>query len=531
MERQLATARSRNLSTLSKLRSQPCDEVTARAWGETKAEVDRGWIFEANCCKSKCIEKAPQSGGPVSDFSACLGIGGVLIARRFGILQSTKVRVIDDCKASGYNQTTGLPERFRLHGIEFLSALLVKAMKDNRSRCSPILGRTYDLSSAYKQYPVHSDDRAIMRIGAKDVDTGVVRLFGVNALPFGATGSVAGFLRTSAATWFLGSRALRLAWGCYFDDYPCLCRANLADRVSDIVHRFFSLLGINYASTGKKSTPFSSTFKALGILFDLTHFSDGVVKLRHTQERVDALTRSIQEVLDSDSLSQHEADRLRGKLHWFASFLFGRRSCLALQILGRRARGLGSARKLDDDLRQALVFLKDVSLKAEPVTLDRQMGQTFFIFTDGSLEGSEAGLGGALFDSRGNALSYFCLNLPAELLSRLRETSKHPIYEIEMMAIWAALSIWSDRLSNSYTVVYTDIEAARGAFISCKSSTPPGRCILEACVDLEETSRCRIWYGRVPTHSNIADAPSRGDISQLVAMGASRAVLCSRFPL
>ena len=159
------------------------------------------------------------------------------------------------------------------------------------------------------------------------------------------------------------------------------------------------------------------------------------------------------------------------------------------------------------------------------------MGQTFFIFTDGSLEGSEAGLGGALFDSSGNALSYFCLNLPAELLSRLRETSKHLIYEIEMMAVWAALSIWSDRLSNSYTVVYTDNEAARGAFISCKSSTPPGRCILEACVDLEETSRCRIWYGRVPTHSNIADAPSRGDISQLVAMGASRAVLCSRFPL
>ena len=42
MERQLATARSRNLSTLAKLRSQPSDEVTARAWGETKAEVDRG---------------------------------------------------------------------------------------------------------------------------------------------------------------------------------------------------------------------------------------------------------------------------------------------------------------------------------------------------------------------------------------------------------------------------------------------------------------------------------------------------------
>ncbi|CAE7415247.1 unnamed protein product [Symbiodinium sp. CCMP2592] len=524
MERQLATARSRNLSTLAKLRAQPCDEVTTRAWEETKAELERGWIFEAPCCEDNCISEGSQSGRPTKDFTGCFGIGGVLIARRFGILQSLKVRVIDDCKASGYNQTTGLPERFRLHGLEFLSAFLVKAMRDVRSRCTPILGRTYDLSSAYKQYAVHTEDRNVLRIGAKDTESGSIRLFGVNSLPFGATGSVAGFLRTAAATWFLGAQVLKLAWGCYFDDYPCLCKAKLADDVSSIVHRFFGLLGIVYATTGKKAVEFAAQFKVLGILVDLSSFTDGTVLLKHTEERIAALSATLQDVLDRDAISQTEADRLRGRMHWFSSFLFGRRSCLALL-------SFGCSKKLDPELRQALIYLKDVALHAEPISLDRHMGRTYIIFTDGSLEGPTAGLGGALFDGSGSALSFFGLDLPDRVLNKLRETSKHPIYEIEMLAVWAALSIWSEQLANSYSVLYIDNEAARGAFTSCKSGTLPGSMILEACVTLEEATRCRLWFGRVPTSSNIADNPSRGDCSQLVAMGASRSVLRHQFPL
>ncbi|CAE7232725.1 unnamed protein product [Symbiodinium sp. CCMP2592] len=531
MKRQLASARPRNLATLAKLRSQPLDDVTQRAWEETQAEVDRGWIFEVPCCAARCTARTAQSGGCTKDFSACLGIGGVLIARRFGLRQTDKVRVIDNCKSSGYNQTIGLPERFRLHGIEFLCALIVRAMKDARSLITPILGRTFDLTAAYKQYAVHSEDRAIMRIGARDTDTGAVRLYGVNSLPFGATGSVAGFLRTSAASWFLGCRALRLAWVNYFDDYPCLCKASAHAHVDRIVDRFFGLLGILYACEGRKAVPFAKTFKALGILVDLENFCSGEVTLKHTPERIASLSASLQSVLDSDCLSQPEADRLRGKLHWFASFLFGRRSCLALQVLSRRAKGLGSSTKLDPELREALVYLKDVALHAEPVKLTRQVGRTFLIFTDGSLEGSTAGLGGALFDSSGKALSYFSLNLPASSVEKLRSASKHPIYEIEMLAVWAALSAWSHLLSNSYTVMYLDNEAARGAFVACKSGTAAGARILNGCLDFEEASRLRIWFGRVPTHSNIADAPSRGDCAQLVSLGATRVQVSGPFPL
>ena len=95
------------------------------------------------------------------------------------------MRVIDNGKSCGINQTIGLTERYRLHGIDFLAALLTWAMIDPRSHNTPISGKTIDLKAAYKQYAVHPDDRKVLRIGVMDTDSSVVKFYGANALPFG----------------------------------------------------------------------------------------------------------------------------------------------------------------------------------------------------------------------------------------------------------------------------------------------------------------------------------------------------------
>ncbi|CAL1134719.1 unnamed protein product [Cladocopium goreaui] len=53
-------------------------------------------------------------------------------------------------------------------------------------------------------------------IGRSPVD-GAIRLIGFDALPFGAVGSVAGFLRVSLAVWFIGVVALQLCWTVFYD--------------------------------------------------------------------------------------------------------------------------------------------------------------------------------------------------------------------------------------------------------------------------------------------------------------------------
>ena len=66
------------------------------------------------------------------------------------------------------------------------------------------LAAFFDLKHAYKQYGISSQDREVIRLEVRKSDSGQVSLFGVNSLPFGASGSVGGFLRVSLAIGFLG---------------------------------------------------------------------------------------------------------------------------------------------------------------------------------------------------------------------------------------------------------------------------------------------------------------------------------------
>ena len=148
------------------------------------------------------------------------------LAKRFGLNQKNKVRVIDDCTVGGLNKTIGVVEKYRIHAMDEISAYLAWMLTRCQARCRDsngssfqLLGRTFDLKAAYKQFGVNLSDRDLLRIAVRDTDCGRVRFLGINSLPFGAVGSVGGFLTVSMAVWFLGVVGLRLAWCAYFDDY------------------------------------------------------------------------------------------------------------------------------------------------------------------------------------------------------------------------------------------------------------------------------------------------------------------------
>ena len=132
-----------------------------------------------------------------------------------------------------------------------------------------LVGRTLDLTSAYKQFGVSSSDREWLRILVQDFDQGRTTCMGVNALPFGAVGSVQGFLRAAISIWTIGLRVLSLCWSSYFDDYPCLSRIELARSTEYAMTSLFKLLGVQYAAEGKKATEFTGIFKMLGLQVDL----------------------------------------------------------------------------------------------------------------------------------------------------------------------------------------------------------------------------------------------------------------------
>ena len=506
---QMISAKARNTATLQKMKLMVVDDVAKETWNETKKELDNDWLFE---------DVSPD-------------LNKVLIAPRFGVQQGLKTRVIDNGKSCGINSTTGLPERFRLHGIDYLACLLTWAMSDPRSVGARLVGKTIDLTSAYKQYAVKPTDRALLRIYVKDTDSNTVRTFGSNVLPFGTTGSVGGFLRTSSATWFIGAFGLGLCWVSYFDDYPLLALEQHSPDADRCAQGLFDVLGIAFAREGKKATSFASQFKALGLLVDLSNFGEGRVVIRHTPERVMELRATLLKVLETDKLEPAAAESLRGRLHWFSSFLFGRRSSIALGEIGKRANGINGHAALGDDLRKALLFLKDEALEGEPLVLDKTPKNTFLIFTDGSLEGDVGMLGGILYDARGNPLSFFSGELQQDVMSRLYSCSDHPIYEVELLAAWTAISVWGEELKDSFSCFYLDNEGAKGGLISCKSSTEHGSKVVHAFVRIEDKIRCRAWFSRVPSASNPSDGPSRGEFSDLLRAGVHRAALPVVWPV
>ena len=158
-----------------------------------------------------------------------------------------------------------------------------------------VVGRTCDLRAAYKQFTLSAADRDILRIAVCRPGHSQPVFFGLNALPFGAVGSVAGFVRISHALWFIGASALGLCWTAFYDDFSVLSREDLLHSTSTACELLFRLLGIDFLDTGKKAVPFSKNFKMLGLTVGTNVSGKGSITVTHTAERpqelVDPLTR------------------------------------------------------------------------------------------------------------------------------------------------------------------------------------------------------------------------------------------------
>ena len=477
-------------SVLKRVKDQALDDTSKEAWEETEKELQKGWIWE----------------------DAAVNLCGKVIAHRFGLAQKTKVRVIDNFKQCGLNETCGLPERYVLHGVDYIAATLVRSLalagSDNGLKLE---GKTFDLISAYKQYPIHSDDRNFVRIALKDPALGQCRVFGVNALPFGATGSVAGFLRVSLSIFYILTKGMQVWASAFFDDFPTLSLQTHSSLTDLQVAALFDLLGISFAKEGKKKTEFGSRMKALGLIFDLEDFGKGRVFIRHTDERKAELLARIDEILSDNSLTPKEAESLRGRMHWYESYLFGRTANLAVHQLGKRISGPPWIKQLDEELKSALVLLRDRVLNGPPVTLTAATETPLVIFTDGACEPEGGSVGGILYCGSCEPLRYFSSKVPDLLLREFSTEAQHPIFLVELLACYLAIFLWGPEAVGRYVVLYLDNEAAKGAIIKGYSSTQLGNALVKLTISAEESSQWKTWYGRVPTSSNTADAPSRFD--------------------
>ena len=154
----LKLAKDLNQATLKAMERRQDQHLEEGTWAETVDELSKGWIWDAT--------------GESLD--------GKVIARRFGLQQGAKLRVIDDCSCGGLSHSVGLAEKFQLHSIDQLASIVSHSFSVTTVPKHPkVVGHTYDLRAAYKQFPLSAADRESLRIAVCQPGQSAPSIFGV----------------------------------------------------------------------------------------------------------------------------------------------------------------------------------------------------------------------------------------------------------------------------------------------------------------------------------------------------------------
>ena len=414
-----SSARASRIALLASVRSSGDPEIDQEVFSKTQAEVECGWLE-----------------GPID---LCSLEPSAVISRRFGIRQSSgetvKIRLIDDFTASNVNQTVQVENAPKLHTLDIVAALCMELLRQHGNL--EWLGKTIDLSSAYRQLGVSPQSRWVSYIAVYDPSLKTAKIYSMRALPFGASRSVYAFLRVARSLWWLGCVALKFLWSSFFDDFITLCRKGEAQTMEIATGQFFKLLGW-LVSDGDKNLPFASSFKALGVEIDCSQWISGWVLFRNTQKRIDELQSTIAHAIECRKMSAKNALALRGRMQFAKGQIWGRSAKLCLAAVTAHAYSDGGE-FLSDHAIACLRAFMDSLVAARPREVTASWDKPMLLFTDASFNPEDSqwpcGLGGVLCDETGKQLAAISISLTEADLNVLGYPEKSTvIFEAELLS-------------------------------------------------------------------------------------------------
>jgi hypothetical protein len=515
-----ATSEVQNKVLLKRTKSSGDNLVDVTLWEQAKDEVSKGWLV-----------------GPFDDLehlSQQTSIVGPHVSRRFPVIQSNKVRAIDDLKESQVNCTYGKCDKLWLMDIDSIVSMIrlieqlisgavdvlhfdrgdsynIKSPLDEG--CQHWVGCTFDLHAAYKQLHVHPNDRWASVVSLFSPEDNTAKIFAQVVLPFGASASVISFNRIARFMWFLGCVELGIVWANFFDDFPVLCRKDLASVSLKSIELMFKLLGWQIAE-GDKAASFSELFSALGVQFDVRDISNRRSFVQNTQKRLDSIQAGIKQILDRGVMSTSEAESLRGRLQFMEAGFFGRlgKSVIMSISVDRNK----DSRLLPSDVLALKAVGEWLSLDCPRLVSPFRESKGCLLFTDGACEGLDhdipnTSIGAVMINLDSGERFLFGNKLSDELvLSWVKTTNKKQLVtEAEMFAVLVSFRLWFEHFKNNKLVIFVDSEPTMFSFIRGASNSEVCNDIVRKFFLLHGKSHCFQWIARVPTKSNPADLPSR----------------------
>ena len=497
------------------------DHACSRAWGIRSKIVARvagvpvsdnlRKIWEATL---EDVQEGSSLGPFVSaeEISCLLGCDDWIPTQRFEVVQKNKVRGCDSATTNLINQITRITEKLQLPSTD----TNVAALRKLRSMMPDSLfaGWVLDERKAYRQVGIRPAHRKFGVICLKNPSSGKPEFFVMVGHSFGLVSAVYNYNRRSAAiNEILMSLFGLVAFNFYDDKYGFepVETINSAFLVAQKVHFWLG------AAFDVKKLQLTDKPVVLGVTYNLV---DWVLEIKESRRR--ELIEEMSSILKSDSLDPGQAGKLKGKLLFGASQLWGKVGRAFLRPISERqySRFAKDDRfGLDPALRESLrQWLKLVDAgPPRPIDFCANKRADCVLFTDGfSPDPREEGrlpdrIGAVLFDRRCMNPAQFTASVPLEVKKRWCER-KTQIIPVEMVATIVALNSFADQLFRTDLFLFTDSEVVEAALVKGYSSKEDICLLVSEFWDIVRTLHTRVFIDRVATDSNPADAPSRDDL-------------------
>ena len=332
---------------------------------------------------------------------------------------------------------------------------------------------------------------------------------------FGSTAAVYAFNRLSKSLWHLQTCLLSIMGTVYYDDFPTLeCQAT-SFSARECSESLLKMLGWQFAQEGRKALPFDKVFTVLGINMDLSQSRVGRVVIVNKPERVQTLMAAVGDLCKRESVERGEAATLHGQLNFAQGQCVGTELKPVMSLFSSiAADGWNDSRK--EELKIAAAYMIQVLTSAAPKLIDiGDNPRPVLVFSDRAWEPGASkpdGAGLVLIDPVGGVPAVHQVAIPPKLLEFWTASGKKQVItELELWPVVVGMQSLARFLHRRRVLWFIDNNAVKDMLV--KGSTRGSILFLMISEALNLAGLCgaMLWFSRVPSKSNIADFPSRGD--------------------
>ena len=469
---------------LASIRSSPHD---AALWEATMCDVQAGNMV-----------------GPfhsVEEVRNCLG-GEFVVARRFGVEQSDKVRECDDCRRNNLNRGTNADRKLKLSGLKSLLWAAGVLAKEGEVPFAHFWKR--DHRKSYRQVPVNVDDHKLLVVALWNAATASVAFFYHKFLPFGATAAVYAYNRVSCALVHIARSWLRMPVDSYFDDYWGIGEPERAALSFTHFGRLNALLGLDIKEA--KDQPPMGEGILLGVQIRVDRWP---LRLSVDDERAARLTAKVSAVLKAGVITPGQASSLAGKFNFTMSMAYGAVGRAALAPFYRLQRKAEQPYPLSAEMRESLHFLVALLRNRTPQVFHGASSERphHVLFTDAA---GDTRMAGVLFcegEDRPIVVAGSCL--PEWTACMLPRENQITLWEL--LAVSLSVRSLRDRLRDSDLSLYVDNEGAKGMILNgfARGDCLDGTVLAADLWAMMAELHIALYVERVPSLDNVADGPTR----------------------